>query len=41
MTMTIEELREHQRKSAQATVNAASKQEKKKDWLQRMKKLHK
>ena len=31
MTMTIEELREHQRKSAQATVNAASKQEKKKD----------
>lgn len=31
MTMTIEELKAHQRKSAEATVSAASKQEKKKD----------
>lgn len=31
MTMTIEELKEHQRKSAEATVSASSKQEKKKD----------
>lgn len=31
MTMTIEELRAHQKKSAEATVNASTKQEKKKD----------
>ena len=31
MTMTIEELRAHQKKSAEATVSAAAKQEKKKD----------
>lgn len=31
MTMTIEELKAHQKKSAEATVSAASKQEKKKD----------